>query len=122
MDELKHEFESALTKHILFKSKVKSYLYGSNTPLEPILDLKQCNFGIWLQNNGLPLYGHVPEMQQLDQVHRDIHEHAIKLVNQKKAGRTEEAIAGISKLEEISTQITQLLHTIQRKLSGQKTE
>ena len=117
IDNLKHEFESALTKHILFKSKVKSYLYGSNTPLEPITDLRQCNFGIWLQNNGLPLYGHVPEMRQLDQVHHHIHDHAIKLVNLKKAGHTEEAIAGIAQLEEIATEITQLLHTIQRKLS-----
>ena len=119
MNELKHEFESALTKHILFKSKVKSYLYGSNTPLESIFDLRQCNFGIWLQNNGLPLYGHVPEMQQLDQVHRNIHEHAIKLINLKKAGQTEEAISGITKLEEIAIQITQLLQIIQKKLSAQ---
>ena len=117
MNEIKHEFESAFTKHILFKSKLKSYLYGSDTPLEPIIDFRQCNFGIWLQNKGLPLYGHIPEMQQLDQVHRNIHDYAKKLVNLKKAGQVEDALAGISRLEEIAVQITQLLQIIQKKLS-----
>jgi hypothetical protein len=115
MDDLKHEFESAYTKHILFKSKVKSYLYGSDTPLEPIVDYRQCNFGIWIEDKGLPLYGHIPEMQQLDQVHRAIHDWAINLVNLKKKGQEEEAIAGIPVLEEIAAQITKLLQTIREK-------
>lgn len=114
-DNLKHEFESAFTKHILFKSKVKSYLYGSDTPLEPITNYWQCNFGIWIQNSGLPHYGHIAEMQQLNQVHRHIHDYATVLVNLKKKGHDEEAIAGIPQLEKIADQITTLLNIIQKK-------
>ena len=115
MEFLNHEFKSALTKHFLFKSKVKSYLYGVDTPLEPILNHQKCNFGIWIKDFGFPLYGKIPEMQQLGKVHEHIHDYATTLVNLKKAGKEEEAIAGLPKLEEIAEQIIQLLHSIQAK-------
>ena len=115
MNELKQEFELAITKHVLFKSKVRSYLYGSDIDLEPILDLTKCQFGKWLTENGLPRFGNMPEMQQLDQVHRDIHKHAIALVHLKQNGKTEEALTGVDKLNIIADELITLLRIIQAK-------
>ncbi|QNF35687.1 CZB domain-containing protein [Adhaeribacter swui] len=113
MQYLDHEFKAAITKHFLFKSKVKSYVYGVDTALAPILDHRQCNFGIWIKDYGFPLYGHIPAMLQLNKVHEEIHEYATYLVNLKKSGKDEEAINGLAGLEERADQIIQLLHTIQ---------
>lgn len=115
MNELKQEFELAITKHVLFKSKVRSYLYGSGIDLEPIFDLQKCQFGKWIAETGLSRFSHIPEMQQLDQVHRDIHKQAITLVQLKQAGKTEEALAGMDKLNTIADKLISLLTIIQEK-------
>jgi hypothetical protein len=115
MSDLKYVFESAKIKHIVFKSKVKSYLYGSDTPLEPILNFRQCSFGEWIYEIGLTRFNHLPEMHQLEKVHRDIHEHAAHLVNLKQADRTETALAGLPKLEQLAESIVVLLKQIQDK-------
>ncbi|WP_169728008.1 CZB domain-containing protein [Adhaeribacter aquaticus] len=113
MENLDQEFKLALTKHLLFKSKVKSFLYGADIALNPILDQRQCNFGIWITQIGLPNYGHITEMVELARTHNKIHEHAIQLVNLKKAGKEEEAISGIPELEKIADKLLDLLKNIQ---------
>ena len=115
MNDLKYVFESARIKHIVFKSKVKSYLYGSDTPLEPILNHRQCSFGQWIYEFGLTRFSHLPEMHQLEKVHRDIHDHATQLVNLKQANRTEPALAGLPQLELLAGNILRLLRQIQDK-------
>lgn len=115
MANLNYEFKSALTKHFLFKSKVKSYLYGVDTPLDSILDHRKCHLGIWIKDFGFPMYGHIPEMQELGKVHEAIHDYAISLIKLKQAGKDEAAINGIGRLEELADQIIRLMHTIQEK-------
>lgn len=113
MSELKYVFESAKIKHIVFKSKVKSYLYGTGTSLEPILNHRLCSFGQWIYDIGLNQFNHLPEMHQLEKVHREIHEHAAYLVNLKNIDRTEDALAGLQKLETLADKIVFLLQQIQ---------
>jgi hypothetical protein len=119
MTDLKQEFESAKIKHIVFKSKVKSYLYGSDTPLEPIINYRQCSFGQWIYDIGLTRFNHFPEMHQLEKVHREIHEYAAQLVNQKQSGRSEAALAGLPHLEELAQNIVSLLERIQQKAEAE---
>ncbi|KAA5539243.1 CZB domain-containing protein [Adhaeribacter rhizoryzae] len=115
MSDLKYVFESAKIKHIVFKSKVKSYLYGSDTPLGPILNYRQCSFGEWIYDVGLTRFNNLPEMHELEKVHRDIHDHAIYLVNLKQADQTEKALAGLPQLEILAENIVKLLQQIQEK-------
>jgi len=115
MENLKQIFESAKIKHIVFKSKVKSYLYGTDTPLEPILNYRVCSFGQWIYDVGLNHFNHLPEMHQLEKVHRQIHEHATHLVNLKDSERTEMALAGLPQLETLAQDIVDLLTQIQKK-------
>ena len=112
---LKHEFESATVKHILFKSKVKSYLYGSSIDLEPIVNFRVCSFGQWIYERGLPLFGKMPEMQQLEKVHKEIHDFASHLVKLKQENQTEKALDELPKLERLATGIFALLKQVQEK-------
>src|SRR5687767_7017504 len=112
---LKHEFESATVKHILFKSKVKSYLYGSSINLEPIVNFRVCSFGQWIYDRGMPLFGYMPEMQQLEKVHIEIHDFASYLVKLKQENQTEEALNKLPQLEILANGIFDLLKRVQEK-------
>ena len=119
MKDLKSEFKSAKIKHIVFKSKIKSYLYGTDTPLEPIINYRQCSFGIWIYDISLTRFNNLPEMHQLEKVHREIHEYAAHLVGLKQANLTEAALAGLPRLEEIAENIVKLLDKIQAKAEAE---
>ncbi|MBK0404161.1 CZB domain-containing protein [Adhaeribacter sp. BT258] len=112
---LKHEFESATVKHILFKSKVKSYLYGSSIDLEPIVNFRVCSFGQWIYDRGMPLFGQMPEMRELEKVHKEIHDFASYLVKLKQENQTEEALDQLPKLEMLANGIFELLKKVQEK-------
>lgn len=112
---LKHEFESATVKHILFKSKVKSYLYGSATDLEPIVNYQVCSFGQWIYQKGMPLFGQMPEMRQLEKAHQEIHDFAASLVKLKQENQTDKALSQMPKLEILANGIFDLLKKVQEK-------
>lgn len=112
---IKHEFESATVKHILFKSKVKSYLYGSATDLEPIVNYRVCSFGQWIYDKGMPLFGQLPEMQELEKVHKEIHDFASYLVKLKQENQTEKALDELPELERLANGIFDLLKKVQER-------
>ncbi|GGG55528.1 CZB domain-containing protein [Hymenobacter glacieicola] len=114
--DLKQEFESASVKHLLFKSKLRSFLYGSGTSEGPIRDPQACNFGHWITERALPEFGHLPETRELDRAHIRIHHVANRLMDLHQAGHKEEAIAGLSEINDLADHITKLLRTIEQKL------
>jgi hypothetical protein len=112
---IKHEFESATVKHILFKSKVKSYLYGAATDLEPIVNYRVCSFGQWIYERGIPLFGQLPEMRELEIVHKEIHDFASYLVELKQKNQTDKALDELPNLEAKANEIFGLLKRVQER-------
>ncbi|RSK47691.1 CZB domain-containing protein [Hymenobacter rigui] len=112
-DELKQEFDAARIKHLHFKSKLRSFLYGSNTAEAPIRDPQQCSFGHWISGFLLPQYGHLPESRQLDNLHDKIHQEANRLMDMAQQGQREEAIARLAEINRLADQIALLLRTIE---------
>ncbi|UYZ63285.1 CZB domain-containing protein [Hymenobacter weizhouensis] len=115
-DDLKQDFDAASVKHLLFKSKLRSYLFGSGTSEAPIRDPQACSFGHWIAERALRTYGHLPESQQLDRLHIRIHEVANRLMDLHQRGRPDEAVAGLAEVNQLADQITHLLRTMQEKL------
>lgn len=115
-DDLKQDFESGMVKHLLFKSKLRSYLYGSNTKQGPIRDPQQCAFGVWIQARALGPYAHLAESRELDRIHILIHQQANRLMDLHEQGATEQALAGLPAVERLADQVTQLLRTMEGKL------
>ena len=117
-EELKQDFESARIKHVHFKSKLRSFLFGNGGDQRPIRDPEQCSLGVWIAaraRNPGP-YAHLAEAQQLDRQHTRIHQEANRLMDMHQAGRVEEAIAGFLPLQAIADEMVVLLRTMEAKL------
>ncbi|HEX8504834.1 MAG TPA: hypothetical protein VF630_05660 [Hymenobacter sp.] len=118
LEEIKRDFESAHIKHVHFKSKLRSFLFGSGGQEGPIRDPELCSMGMWIANRtrGQGAYAHLPEARELDSQHLRIHREANKLMDMHKAGRTEEALAGFAALQAIADEIVKLLQTMEARL------
>lgn len=117
------DFEQAKTKHLLFKSKLRSILYGAQLIDEaPVLSHFECTVGKWIYGHALKVYGHITQMQELERVHADIHTSARKLVALYKAGKEEEARQGLTEMEKIADHLVGLLSIVEHKLTIEPTK
>lgn len=115
-DDLKQEFDGARIKHLHFKSKLRSFLYGSGTAEAPIRDPLQCSFGQWITSYVLARFGQLSESRELDAVHTNIHLEANRLMDMAQRGQQDEAIAGLAEINRLADQIAQLLRTLEAKI------
>ena len=117
-EELKQDFESARIKHIHFKSKLRSFLFGNGGAEGPVRDPEQCGMGIWIADRlrGKGAYAQLPEARQLDRLHLRIHQEANRLMDMHQVGQVEEAIEGFTPLQAIADEMVSLLGTMEAKL------
>ncbi|RZK15209.1 MAG: hypothetical protein EOO56_23335 [Hymenobacter sp.] len=113
---IKQDFESALIKHLSFKAKLRSFLYGNNNAEALLRDPDQCGLGKWITNRRLGDYAQIPEMRDLDHEHRLIHQQANRLMDMHLAGQRNEALAGFKDVQTRADLIVVLLQTIETKL------
>ena len=113
---IKQDIESALLKHFAFKAKLRSFLHGNEQEQGPLRNPDQCGLGKWLTERRAGAYAHLPEMRELDQLHRLIHEQANKLMDLHVAGRRNEALAGFGSVQQVADQMVALFQTMQTKL------
>lgn len=116
MNPIELDFERAKARHILFQTKLRSILYGSEIDEGPVLSYTQSPFGKWIYGHALKKYGHLPEMHDLERAHLRIHESANNLFVLYKKGRTEEARQGLSGIETIAGDLITLLSTVKSKI------
>ena len=115
--EFRLNFQHAMANHLLFKSRLRSLLYdGKSEPETEILYHYDCPVGKWIYGYGLKTFPHIPEMHELESVHRDIHTIARELVHLYKEGKILEARQGLSRMETISDRLVSLLVIIENKL------
>ena len=105
-----------MVKHMAFKARLRSFLYGNNNSEGPLRDAEQCTFGQWITDRRFGAYRHVPEMATLDQQHRYIHDQANHLMDIFRAGRQAEAQAGFAEVQHTADYIVTLLQTIEARV------
>ncbi|GAB3850626.1 hypothetical protein GCM10028822_16250 [Hymenobacter terrigena] len=117
-EDLKQDFDSARIKHVHFKSKLRSFLFGNSGDEGPLRDPEQCGLGQWIANRmrGAGAYAHLPEARQFDQQHVLIHREASRLMDLYLAGHVQEAGAGYVPLQAIADEMMSLLQTMETKL------
>ena len=117
-EELKRDFESARIKHVHFKSKLRSFLFGNGGAEGPLRDPEQCGLGLWIADRmrGNGPYAHLPEARQFDRQHVLIHQEANQLMDLHSAGHVEEAMAGFAPVQRVAEQMVLLLQTMEEKL------
>jgi hypothetical protein len=118
IEELKRDFESARIKHVHFKSKMRSFLFGNSGDEGPLRDPEQCGLGIWIADRlrGKGVYAHLPEARAFDRMHTLMHKRANELMDLHSAGHVEEAIAGFSAMQFFADEMVTLLQTMEAKL------
>ncbi len=117
-EELKRDFESAHIKHVHFKSKLRSYLFGNGGETGPLRDPEQCSLGLWVADRlrGQGAYAHLPEARQFDLQHIRIHREANRLMDLQDAGRDDEVHAHYTPLQQLADEMVTLLQTMEAKL------
>ena len=117
-EELKQDFESARIKHVHFKSRLRSFLFGNGGAEGSLRDHEQCSLGQWIANRlrGVGPYAHLPEAREFDRQHVRIHREANRLMDLHAAGQNDEAMAGIVVIQAIADHMVTLLQTMEAKL------
>lgn len=117
-EDLKQDFDSARIKHVHFKSRLRSFLFGNSGEEGPLRDPEQCSLGQWIaiRMRGNGVYAHLPEARQFDQQHVLIHREANRLMDLYLAGNVQEAGAGYAPLQVIADEMLALLQTMETKL------
>jgi hypothetical protein len=117
-EELKQDFESARIKHVHFKSKVRSYLFGNGGETGQLRDPELCSLGQWVAQKlrGRGPYAHLPEARQFDQKHILIHVEANRLMDLHDAGNANQISADYTVLQRLADEMVVLLQTMEAKL------
>jgi len=77
---------------------------------------KACDVGKWLYSVGMEKYGEMPEVQELEKIHFELHSTVKKIITLKKSGRFLDQEEESVKLDNILRKIMFLLVDIEEKL------
>lgn len=103
------DFQQARIKQVLFKSRLRSVLYGVREPDATLFVLRDNPLGQWLYTVVKPKYSTYPEVRDIERILQSMLDTGRDLVAQFQRGRIEEARAGLEKVEQYATQIETLL-------------
>jgi hypothetical protein len=106
------DIQQARIKHILFKSQLRSVLYGVREPTEALFSMQGNALAQWLQAEVKPLHGSRPEMREAERVMRQILNTGRDLVAQYQRGQIEEARRGLSQVDAYGEQLLALLQQL----------
>jgi len=112
-----HDWENAKLHHKGWKDRLSQFLdgYGSMSEQEAVSH-HDCKFGKWYYAIGKERFAHIPEVKQIEQPHKEMHE-AIKNVLKLKANDDiEGAKKQLHKVEQISSSIVQLIESVERQV------
>jgi hypothetical protein len=114
MDITTLDFQQARIKQVLFKSRLRSVLYGVREPDEALFSVRQNPLGEWLYAVVKPRYGAVMEVLLLEQEISRMLDTARSLVQQYQRGKIEEARAGLERIDAHAARIETLLKEVEQ--------
>jgi hypothetical protein len=113
MDPARVDFQQLRIKHILFKSKVRSVLYGGT--YDETFFSRTGPLNTWFKTVGLMKYRGLVEMLELTQVQQELNHTADLLFGLYKSGQIDQAHEGLGGLENRSEKFLQLLSRLEEK-------
>ena len=105
------DFQQLRIKHILYKSKVRSVLYGGT--FDPNFFSASGPVSQWFSTIGLVRYNHNAHMQELYSIHQDITSYALGLFDIYKRGKIDQAHDGLKTIERKSEQFLSILSQLE---------
>lgn len=119
MNLIELDFERAKARHLLFKTRLRSILYGASLDEETVISPTKCLMGKWIYSHALVVYDYIPEIRELERVHVKIHQYAGELISLYKIGREQEAKDGLQTIEVMASELLRLLAVIEKKVYQQ---
>ncbi|CAG4992988.1 Adaptive-response sensory-kinase SasA [Dyadobacter sp. CECT 9275] len=116
MNLIELDFERAKARHLLFKTRLRSILYGASLDEETVISPTKCLMGKWIYSHALVVYDYIPEIRELERVHVKIHQYAGELISLYKIGREQEAKDGLQTIEVMASELLRLLAVIEKKV------
>ena len=112
------DLSGARAAHLGWKRRLRNYLDGHDSlPRGQLLSHRECDLGRWYYGEGLAEYGHIAEMQRLEEPHAALHRLIGTLVDHKENRRHDDAEACFAQVEPLSRRIVELLGAIEHKAS-----
>jgi hypothetical protein len=110
----KLDFQQARIKQVLFKSRLRSVLYGVREADASLLSMAENPFGQWLATVVKPLYNTRPEVRALEQTLQATLDAGQALVAQYQRGQIEEARTGLSTINDYADKMEELLQSLEK--------
>ena len=88
-------------EHRAWMAALEAYLQGAR-PASPILDARQCRFGMWLEAEKLAGRATLPTFKTVDDAHRQVHELAAEIVASRVQSGNSEGLARLQELHDFN--------------------
>ncbi|MBD1395834.1 histidine kinase [Pontibacter sp. JH31] len=115
MNSAQVDFQQVRIKHILFKSKVRSVLYGG--VLDTAFFSEAGPINQWFSKVGRVKYAQEPELFSLHKTHNELMANAQRLFSLYRSGSIDQAHQGMKDIEKLSDKFQGLLTQIEKRLS-----
>ena len=107
------EFQQARIKQVVFKSRLRSVLYGVREPDPGLFSLRGNPFGEWLHATLSPRFGLSAEVRSMERVLQQMLRHGQELMTLYQRGQIEKARAGLEQIDAYAAEIDKLLHQLE---------
>ncbi|WBO82895.1 hypothetical protein [Hymenobacter yonginensis] len=114
MDITNLDFQQARIKQVLFKSRLRSVLYGVREADDALFSMRENPLGEWLHTIVKPKYSAHPEVREIERVLQQMLMAGQTLVRQYQRGQLEESRTGLEQIDGYAEQIVALLQKMER--------
>jgi methyl-accepting chemotaxis protein len=113
----KADFTDIRLKHVAWRVKLNDFLEGKpGLTYEQATSHEACDVGKWLYSQGMKKYGAMPEMQELEKIHVELHSTVKNIISLKQSGDISAKNEKLEDLDKILRKIMFLLVDIEQKL------
>ena len=116
MESSAFDLQQARVKQVLFKSRLRSMLYGVREPDEALFSRPVNPLGQWLDTVVKPRYGQHPEVREIELVLQQMLGTGRTLVAQYQNGLIEESRTGLDKINAQSDHLNILFDRLSQRL------
>jgi hypothetical protein len=115
------DFTDLRLKHVTWRVKLDDFFEGKpGMTVEEATSHKACDVGNWLYSEGMKKYGTMPEMQELEIKHIELHATVKNIMTLKQSGNISAEQEEREELDKILRKVMFLLVDIEQKLITQK--
>ncbi|RLA19239.1 MAG: chemotaxis protein [Gammaproteobacteria bacterium] len=108
------DFTLAKSKHLAWKGRLRDFLDGKGgLTMDQAVSHRDCDLGTWLYSSGMSQFGHMPDMQSMEEQHQEMHSLIKGIIASKEQGNMAMAEGSYKRVEQLSGEIVSLLGSVE---------